>query len=208
MTDIKDLVFETDHYWVKRVPTGFEVYKTGLTHSTRVAIIGYTGDKGLQRAKLETARREASEQQHATKISHHATKKSPAQLQREINETLAGTDIKPISESSYLGGLRHKTESYGPGGTHTFTAADLPRREAKGLKLSENQKTMLRMALDTGRMSSGRYGWNEMHVRALEKKGLVTLASKATWDKEWKLTDLGRATAKTLHAEWMAEHAK
>ena len=64
---------------------------------------------------------------------------------------------------------------------------------------------MLRMALDTGRMSSGRYGWNEMHVRALEKKGLVRLVSKATWDKEWKLTDLGREIAKALHDEWKAE---
>src|SRR5512143_439570 len=90
----KDIVFETKHYWVKRVPKGFEVYKTGVTHSTRVAVIGYTGDKGLQRAKDEIARREAargtspastcpSERQHATK------KKSPAQLQREIDEALA-----------------------------------------------------------------------------------------------------------------------
>ena len=71
-------------------------------------------------------------------------------------------------------------------------------------KLTEHQKTMLRMAVDTGRMSSGRYGWNEMHVRALEKKGLVTLVSKATWDKTWKLTDLGRETARSLHDEWLA----
>lgn len=73
------------------------------------------------------------------------------------------------------------------------------------LKLSDNQKTMLRMAADTGRMSSGRYGWNEMHVRSLEKKGLVRLVSKATWDKEWKLTDLGREVAKRLHADWLLQ---
>lgn len=77
-----------------------------------------------------------------------------------------------------------------------------------GPKLTENQKTMLRMAHDTGRMSSGRYGWNEMHVRSLEKKGLVRLVSKATWDKDWKLTDLGRETAKALHDDWLAAHAK
>ncbi len=58
MSALKDIVFETDRHWVKRVPKGFEVYKTGLTHSTRVAIIGYTGDKGLRRAKDEIARRE------------------------------------------------------------------------------------------------------------------------------------------------------
>src|SRR5512143_2650680 len=79
------------------------------------------------------------------------------------------------------------------------------RAHSKSLKLTDHQKTMLRMAHDTGRMSSGRYGWNEMHVRSLEKKGLVTLVSKATWDKEWKLTDLGREMAKTLHAAWLAE---
>jgi hypothetical protein len=85
MTALKDIVLETDHHWVKRVPKGFEVYKTGLTHSTRVAIIGYAGDKGLQRAKDEIARREAAS---APSERHHATKKSPAQLQREIDEAL------------------------------------------------------------------------------------------------------------------------
>ena len=72
MTNLKDIVFETDRYWVKRVPKGFEVYKTGLTHSTRVAVIGYAGDKGLQRAKDEIARREAA----ASSERHHTTKKS------------------------------------------------------------------------------------------------------------------------------------
>ncbi len=87
MTDLKDIVFETDHYWVKRVPKGFEVYKTGLTHSTRVAVIGYTGDKGLQRAKLEIERREAAS---GPSDRHHSTKKkSPAQLDREIAEVLS-----------------------------------------------------------------------------------------------------------------------
>ena len=57
-TTLKDIVFETDRYWVKRVPKGFEVYEIGLTHSTRVASIGYTGAEGLQRAKLEIKRRE------------------------------------------------------------------------------------------------------------------------------------------------------
>jgi hypothetical protein len=66
MTNLKDIVFETDRYWVKRVPKGFEVYKTGITSSTRVAVIGYTGDKGLQRAKQEIERREAAVVSHAT----------------------------------------------------------------------------------------------------------------------------------------------
>ena len=76
MTDLKDIVFETDHYWVKRVPKGFEVYKTGSTHSTRVSIIGYTGDRGLQRAKAEIERREAASGVAAKR--HHATTKASA----------------------------------------------------------------------------------------------------------------------------------
>jgi hypothetical protein len=102
-------------------------------------------------------------------------KKTAARLSREINEAL----------NRRVGSVHHAKRS--------------------DLKLTEHQKTMLRMAFDTGRMSSGRYGWNEMHVRALEKKGLVTLASKATWDKEWKLTDLGRETARALHSEWLEQ---
>ena len=106
-------------------------------------------------------------------------KKSPGQLDAEIVEALAN---RPSRGSEIV---HHATRS--------------------GLKLTENQKTMLRMAADTGRMSSGRYGWNEMHVRALKKKGLVTLVSSHTWDKEWKLTDLGRETAKALHAAWLEQ---
>jgi hypothetical protein len=79
MTALKDIVFETDHYWVKRVPKGFEVYKTGLTHSTRVAIIGHTGDKGLQRAKLEIERREAA--------TGHATKKKKSSHGKAASST-------------------------------------------------------------------------------------------------------------------------
>jgi len=118
------------------------------------------------------------------------TKKTGTQLDREIAEALA----------------HHRTN--GGGATRDVTDPPGKIRATKGLKLTENQKTMLRMAADTGRMSSGRYGWNEMHVRALEKKGLVRLASKATWDKEWKLTDQGRELAKTLHAGWVAEQTK
>jgi hypothetical protein len=105
MTDLKDIVFETEHYWVKRVPKGFEVYKTGLTHSTRVASIGYTGDKGLQRAKDEIARRETASGTDPASSIHpserrHATKKSPAQLQREIDEALAGAGASSAFEEA------------------------------------------------------------------------------------------------------------
>jgi len=44
-------------YWITHAPNGYEVYKTGLTHSTRCAQIGYTGTQGLQRAIAECERR-------------------------------------------------------------------------------------------------------------------------------------------------------
>ena len=55
-----DILYEQGPYWICRKGKGFEVYKTGVTHSVRVASIGFEGDKGLQRAKAEIARRLAS----------------------------------------------------------------------------------------------------------------------------------------------------
>ncbi len=54
-----DVLHETTRYWVLRLPKGFEVYRKGITHSTRCAQIGIPGDRGLQRAKAECERREA-----------------------------------------------------------------------------------------------------------------------------------------------------
>lgn len=56
---LEDVVYETERFWIKRVPKGFEVYEIGPTASKRVAQIGYTGDKGLERAKREIERRES-----------------------------------------------------------------------------------------------------------------------------------------------------
>jgi len=36
---------------------GFEVWKQGVTHATKVATIGYGGDEGLKRAKAEIEKR-------------------------------------------------------------------------------------------------------------------------------------------------------
>lgn len=54
---LQDIVFEKGGYWVLRVPSGFEVYRNGITHSVRCATIGYSGDEGLQRAKAGIERR-------------------------------------------------------------------------------------------------------------------------------------------------------
>ena len=61
MIRVKDIMHETPRYWVLRVPTGYEVYKTGVTHSTRCAKIGWpNSDKGLNRAISEANKREAT----------------------------------------------------------------------------------------------------------------------------------------------------
>jgi hypothetical protein len=59
MTKLSDIVFERGDYWVKRAAKGFEVYKIGATASTRCAIIGFEGQKGLDYAKQEIERRES-----------------------------------------------------------------------------------------------------------------------------------------------------
>lgn len=53
-----DIAYEKGQYWVLNLGSkGFEVYKTGITHSTRCATIGYSGQNGLQLAILEIDRR-------------------------------------------------------------------------------------------------------------------------------------------------------
>lgn len=56
-----NIVYETQDYFVLRTDKGFEVYKHGPTVATRVSQIGYQGQKGLDRAKLEIERRTAKE---------------------------------------------------------------------------------------------------------------------------------------------------
>ena len=53
-----DIAYEKGQFWVLNLGSkGFEVYKNGITHSTRCAIIGFTGKNGLDRAILEIDRR-------------------------------------------------------------------------------------------------------------------------------------------------------
>ena len=55
------IVYETPKHWVLDCGSkGFEVYRKTITHSERCAIIGFTGDKGLERAKQEIIRREST----------------------------------------------------------------------------------------------------------------------------------------------------
>jgi hypothetical protein len=53
-----DIAYEKGPFWVLNLKAkGFEVYKTGITHSTRCARIGFTGAEGLKRAIAEIDRR-------------------------------------------------------------------------------------------------------------------------------------------------------
>lgn len=57
-----DILYEKGNYWAcASKKGGYEVYKNGITHSTRCAIIGYKGQKGLDRAKLECNKRNDSD---------------------------------------------------------------------------------------------------------------------------------------------------
>ena len=58
-----DIAYEKGAFWVLNLGAkGFEVYKNGITHSTRCAQIGFTGTAGLDRAIFEIARRITKEQ--------------------------------------------------------------------------------------------------------------------------------------------------
>lgn len=60
MTTERDIAYENDTHWVLRKSAGFEVYRKGVTHSVRCAIIGFKGEKGLTRAKEEADKRHAA----------------------------------------------------------------------------------------------------------------------------------------------------
>lgn len=61
MYKLSDVMYETKDYWVLRIKKGYEVYREGLTHSTRCAQIGFTGAIGLDKAIAEANRRQDKE---------------------------------------------------------------------------------------------------------------------------------------------------
>ena len=50
MSKLSSIKYESLNYWVLKVDNGFEVYKIGVTLSTRCAQIGYIGKEGLDKA--------------------------------------------------------------------------------------------------------------------------------------------------------------
>ena len=58
--------------------------------------------------------------------------------------------------------------------------------------ITEKQKQIIQRAKENhGKLSGGRFGWNENSLRALEKKRLIVLVNRSTWDSEWLLTQAG-----------------
>lgn len=57
----KDVKYESLNYWVLKIKIGFEVYKKGISCSTRCAQIGYIGKEGLDKAIQFCNKRELEE---------------------------------------------------------------------------------------------------------------------------------------------------
>jgi len=58
----EDILYENGYYWVCKIENGwYEVYKNGITHATRCAVIGYQGEKGLNKAICECDKRANSQ---------------------------------------------------------------------------------------------------------------------------------------------------
>ena len=55
----EDIVYEQGDYFVLPADgkEGFEIWKSGITHATRCGVIGWEGQKGVDRAKIEIERR-------------------------------------------------------------------------------------------------------------------------------------------------------
>lgn len=65
-----DIAHENGKFWVLKLPKdkGFQVYESGITHSTLRDTIGFPGEKGLDKAieKCDKRARDAAEPQALT----------------------------------------------------------------------------------------------------------------------------------------------
>lgn len=53
----RDIAYENGDYWVLQTDSGYEVYRIGVTCSTRCVIIGFKGKEGLEHAIYECNKR-------------------------------------------------------------------------------------------------------------------------------------------------------
>ena len=72
-----DIKYENGDYWVLQVKTGHEVYKNGVTHSTRCAQIGFGRDMAysLRRAIGEADRRADADKPEVSVVHGHTLNK-------------------------------------------------------------------------------------------------------------------------------------
>lgn len=54
----KNIVYEGKKHWVLKVSDGYEVYRLGITHSTRCSQIGVVGSEGLKKAIADCNKRD------------------------------------------------------------------------------------------------------------------------------------------------------
>lgn len=52
------ILYRSENHYVIAAGKGYEVYRGGLTHATRCAVIGFPGEAGLAKALAEVKRRE------------------------------------------------------------------------------------------------------------------------------------------------------
>lgn len=86
---------ETPNYWINPVgEKGFEVYKLGLTHSTRCAQIGFTGAEGMKRAIAECDRREAADKNTAIAAADAVCKNASLPTYSALVATIEGMVVE------------------------------------------------------------------------------------------------------------------
>lgn len=71
------ILFELGDFWVRKSKLGFEVFKSGITHSIRVSTIGFKGQIGLDKAISEAKRRYSLEQSLRSNLNNQHPAKIP-----------------------------------------------------------------------------------------------------------------------------------
>lgn len=67
------------------------------------------------------------------------------------------------------------------------------------------RRVLVSMVERHGQTHTGRNGWSAVTLRALERRGLVRLHRKATWETYWRLTDDGWTVGKAARDAWLAD---
>jgi hypothetical protein len=77
-----------------------------------------------------------------------------------------------------------------------------------GKRLSTPQVDVLEALSERGKVHSGRGGYSATGMHALERRGLVRVAKRWTWETDWILTNAGRPVADAVRASRTATRAR